>query len=358
MSRVPNALLTSSAAGTVALLDPTGAARSEPLEPLWVALLETLLHHPTATGPELVDAVRARRTPPTMDARLARARDAIDAGAAVFVSGSGLRVLVDGLAAHGEVLTFTKASREGGNLLTTLLGVPEPASVDDAACERALGAMTAAGLVVPAVGEVDWGELRRTSPFCEVFGVGRGTPVDRHYLRVFLRSVVDTVRGDVVDIGGHPADRLSFGLHDLTSFRVVDLEARPGVDVVGDVHAPDLLPAASVDTVLLFNVLEHCHDPHRVAANVHGWLRRGGRCLVMVPNAQRLHGGPEDLWRFSEAGLARVFATYASVETRAYGNLTTVLASHLGIAAEELSAHELELAQADHPVATCAVATT
>jgi SAM-dependent methyltransferase len=357
-SRSPNALLASTPAGPVALLDPAGHERSSPLDPLWIALLETLVHHPTEDGEALAGAARDRlgRQGAGHEARLERARQAIADGAVVFVSAGGIRVLVDGMAAHGEVITLTRASRDEGNVLGTLLRVPVPTAVDADRCEQAVSAMSAAGLIVPAPGTVQWGDLRRRLPICEVFGIGRGTPIDRHYLRAFVRSVASQVTGDVVDVGGHPADRLSFGFRDLRSFRVVDLEDRPGVDVVGDAHDVELLPAASVDTVLLFNVLEHCRDPHRVAANVHRWLRGGGRCLVMVPNAQRLHGAPDDLWRFSESGLGQVLADFETVETRSYGSLTTVLASHLGLAAEELSVEELDARQADHPVATCAVA--
>jgi SAM-dependent methyltransferase len=355
--RAPNALLRPTEAGPVAILDPGGHTETAPLEPLWVHVLETLLHHPDADGAELAEAVRERLVPAgDIGNRFARAQAALDAGGVVWASHEGLRV-IEGLIAHGEVIALTRASRDHGDLLGALLDVGEPAAVDASSCDAAVDALTTMGLLVPGLGQVDWGDLRRTTPIDEVFGVGRGTPVDRHYLRAFVREHVTAIAGDVVDIGGHPADRLSFALRDLQSFRVLDVAARPGVDVVGDVHDPDNLEPECADIVLLFNVLEHCREPHQVAANIHRWLRPGGRCLVMVPNAQRLHGSPDDLWRFSEAGLAQVFAGYASVETRAYGNLTTVLASHLGIAAEELTDAELALTQADHPVATCAVDT-
>ncbi len=212
-------------------------------------------------------------------------------------------------------------------------------------------------MLVPPFGQLEWGDVRRRRPVCQVFGAGRGTPIDRHYLSAFVDSVRSQITGDVLDIGGHRADRVHFRLGDLRSFRVADVEARPHVDVVGDVHDAALVPADSVDSILLFNVLEHCRDPHLVARNAHRWLRPGGRCFVMVPNAQRLHHAAEDHWRFSASGLRVVLEAFEDVTTQSYGSFTTVLASYAGAAAEELTQGELDAHQLDHPVATCAVAT-
>jgi len=342
---VPSALLRRDETSATALLDALGDEVLDVPGP-WLTLLEEHLPSRPASASSEEDITR----------RLERARDAVMAGGLVLVSAQGLRVVPD--VGHGtdEVITLTRVSATTRGVLADLLGVPAP-PLGEPARRAAIATLVEHGLLVPPVGALDWGDLRRRTPLCPAFGSGRGTPIDRWYLDRFVEDVRNTITGEVLAIGGARSDRLHFGLRSASAFRILDVVERTGVDIVGDVHDRSLVDAASLDSTLLFNVLEHCLDPRAVVANVRHWLRPGGRCFVMVPNAQRLHAAPVDLWRFSAAGLAELFQGWAAVDVRSYGNLTTVLASHLGIAAEELSPHELELVQADHPVATCAVAT-
>ena len=357
----PNALLAAGPDGPTALLDAIGRERLTDLSPTWLAVLEASLHSDDLA--EVERLAQAAASSPTADLadddRYARAFAAVAAGGLVLVAPRGLRVLPDGLFSDEGHVTLTRLSEERGGVLPWLLGVPPatPAQVTSTAVATAVAELQVLGLLVPPVGEIDWGDLRRVRPVCEVFGAGRGTPIDRHYLSEFVASIRPLITGDVLDVGGHRSDRVHFRLREVASFRVADLQAREHVDVVGDAHDPALVPAESVDSVLLFNVLEHCRDPRLVAQNVHGWLRPGGRCFAMVPNAQRLHHAAEDHWRFSASGLQLVFGDFASTEPHTYGSFTTVLASYAGIAAEELTSDELDAHQLDHPVATCLVAT-
>ncbi len=358
----PNALLRRTPEGPVAILDAIGERTTPVDDPAALVVLEAVAHHADLDAARVaalasLQRTDAERTALAGDGRFQRGRDALDAGL-VLVSPRGIRVLPHGLEGH-EALTLTRLSRRVGGVLPGLFGQPLPPAdaLEPAAFSTAVAALVDLGLLVPPPGTLDWGDLRRREPLCQVFGLGRGTPIDRHYLERFVESSRPLISGDVVDVGGDPADRVRFRLDGLSSFRVLDVADRAGVDVVADVHDAAALPEGSVDTVLLFNVLEHVRDPRTVAANVHRWLRPGGRCLVMVPNAQRLHHAAEDHWRFSATGLALVFDCFASTEPRSYGSLTTVLASFTGAAAEELTAAELAEHQADHPVATCLVAT-
>jgi SAM-dependent methyltransferase len=44
------------------------------------------------------------------------------------------------------------------------------------------------------------------------------------------------------------------------------------------------VPAASQDLVTMFHALEHVPDPRALLTTVRGWLKRGGRLVVEVPN--------------------------------------------------------------------------
>src|SRR5262245_36182157 len=43
--------------------------------------------------------------------------------------------------------------------------------------------------------------LNRTTPVSRSFGIDRGLPIDRHYIRDFLRRNAEDIRGDVLEIG-------------------------------------------------------------------------------------------------------------------------------------------------------------
>lgn len=44
------------------------------------------------------------------------------------------------------------------------------------------------GLLSPATGSIDWGDLKKTVPICQAFGLTRGMPVDRYYLSKFIKE--------------------------------------------------------------------------------------------------------------------------------------------------------------------------
>ena len=41
------------------------------------------------------------------------------------------------------------------------------------------------------------------------------------------------------------------------SYQVLNLEPGLGIDILGDVHEPSVIESESVDSVIIFNVLEH-----------------------------------------------------------------------------------------------------
>lgn len=219
--------------------------------------------------------------------------------------------------------------------------------------DAAFGRAIADGVVAPASGNLDWGDLKRHFPICSFWGSRRGTVIDRYYLSAFRNLIREHVVGDTVELGGNSGNRQLYDFFKATSYRGVDLVAGPGVDLIGDAHDPSLLPASSIDSILAFNILEHCKAPARVVENMHAWLRPGGMAFVMVPAAQRVHRYPADYVRFMPDGLLALFDGFAERQVHTYGTLPATLAAFLGIAAEELDTGDLENHHPDYPVAVC-----
>jgi SAM-dependent methyltransferase len=252
------------------------------------------------------------------------AKDPRVAVAALLSRMEGLAVEVDSLADYAKFLERIQALRE-------------------------------AGFITPEVGSLDWGDLRRLQPLCQFFGFTRGTPVDRYYLDRFVESIGQEVRGITLEIGGEKRNRELYGFTQATEYRVLDL---PGLsdDIAGDVSNRNTLSESSLDSIVMFNVLEHCEHPQTVVDNIHHWLKPGGKAFVLVPTAQKIHPAPRDYWRPLPHGLDSLFKGFSGREIRTYGNIATVIASFHGVAAEELTREELEFNHPDYPVTSCITA--
>lgn len=211
------------------------------------------------------------------------------------------------------------------------------------------------GFISPDVGALNWGDLRRRQPMCQFFGFMRGTPVPDYYLKRFVESIREDVIGVTLEIGGEKKNREMFGFSKVTEYRILDL---PGLsdDIAGNANNPRTLPENSFDSIVIFNVLEHCEKPQAVVDNIHRWLKPGGRVFVLVPSAQKIHPAPGDYWRPLPQALQSLFKAFRKQEIRTYGNINTVIASFHGIAAEELTTEELDFNHPDYPVVSCLVA--
>ncbi|MEN9407178.1 MAG: hypothetical protein RLZZ455_394 [Candidatus Parcubacteria bacterium] len=62
----------------------------------------------------------------------------------------------------------------------------------------------------------------------------------------------------------------------------------------------------SVDTVLLFQVLEYLENPDAALSEIHRILRKNGKLLISVPFMYPIHDVPYDLARYTDAMLTKM----------------------------------------------------
>ncbi|XHU96546.1 MAG: methyltransferase domain-containing protein [cyanobacterium endosymbiont of Rhopalodia gibba] len=216
--------------------------------------------------------------------------------------------------------------------------------------------LEALGLLSPEINSLDWGIFKKLVPICHLFGLTRGTPIDHYYLNQFVEEIRGEIKGKILEIGGTPKDRDFYEVNAHDSYQVLNLEPGLGIDIVGDIHDPSVIETESVDSVIIFNVLEHCYAPWIAVQNIYRWLKIGGKYFAMVLNAVRIHGTPIDYWRPLPDGMKYLFKDFSKQKLYIYGNLITLIASYHGIATEELSSEEINNFNLDYPVTTCIVA--
>ncbi len=70
---------------------------------------------------------------------------------------------------------------------------------------------------------------------------------------------------------------------------------------------------ASFDVVLCNQVLEHCDDPVQAVSELRRVTAPGGRVLVSTHGVMPYHPSPTDYWRWTHAGLEKLFADNGSL---------------------------------------------
>jgi hypothetical protein len=132
---------------------------------------------------------------------------------------------------------------------------------------------------------------------------------------IFIRKYVEQLEGPFLEIGsknyGSTQDlRALFANKD--KYVGVDMEDGSGVDVVLDLtedfeQIDAKLCGQRFGTIFCLSVLEHCGQPFKMAENSTLLLREKGRICVSVPFSWKIHGYPNDYWRFTPEGIKRLF---------------------------------------------------
>jgi SAM-dependent methyltransferase len=112
----------------------------------------------------------------------------------------------------------------------------------------------------------------------------------------------------------------------------VDVVVNPVAELLGPVEALPV-PDGSFDVVLCTQVLEHCDDPAQAVRELRRVTAPGGRVLASTHGVQVYHPSPVDYWRWTHAGLTRLFeenADWVSFSIEPAAGTTSALAMLLG----------------------------
>jgi len=199
----------------------------------------------------------------------------------------------------------------------------------------------------PSRGDVTFGELRRLTPISRSFGFDRGTPIDRHYIEQFLQANATAVQGRVLEIGGNEYTR-RFGTG-VTHGDVLHIEPGHGATIVGDLADGAALAPDTFDCIICTQTLQHIYLVQEAISTLHRTLKPGGVLLLTVPGISQISRFDMDrwgdYWRFTTLSARRLCEErfppeHLSVEAR--GSVLAAVAFLHGLAAEELTADELQ----------------
>jgi SAM-dependent methyltransferase len=109
--------------------------------------------------------------------------------------------------------------------------------------------------------------------------------------------------------------------------------ANPAAELEGSVESLPV-PDAGFDVVLCTQVLEHADDPRRAVSELRRVVAPGGRVLASTHGVQVYHPNPDDFWRWTHAGLERLFrenGDWASVTVTPASGTAACVGMILGI---------------------------
>lgn len=86
-----------------------------------------------------------------------------------------------------------------------------------------------------------------------------------------------------------------------------DMIEGDGVDRVIDLEEPLPDDAGTFAHIECMSVIEHSRRPWKLAENVENLLQLSGTLHVSAPFVWRVHGYPDDLWRFTTSGIRELF---------------------------------------------------
>lgn len=124
---------------------------------------------------------------------------------------------------------------------------------------------------------------------------------------LFMKREGQKLSGLLLDIGcGSKPYKACF--NEAVHYYGIDFRGN-AADVWGNINC---LPVASqkVDIILCNQVLEHVAYPERAIAEIARILKPSGCLILSLPQMGRLHGEPEDFYRFTRWGIQKVLEEY------------------------------------------------
>lgn len=203
------------------------------------------------------------------------------------------------------------------------------------------------------------------TPVSDVFGIDRGTPLDRVFIERFLQQHRDLIRGDCLEVE-EPAYTRKFGQPGHVA-HALKFTSTPGgmghSEVVADLTRPETVPETRFDTFICTQTLNFIFDLDPAISSIHKLLKPGGHALITVAGISQIsrydYERWGDFWRFTDISLRKLL-TRKFVEVNCalatYGNVATSCLFLQGVAYEDIPDKKiLDITDPNYQMVVCAV---
>jgi len=189
---------------------------------------------------------------------------------------------------------------------------------------------------------VEFGSLHTTTPVSRVFGLDRGTPINRYYIEKFLADRAGLIRGRVLEVGDSDYTR-RFGGSRVERCEVLHATAEnQAATIVGDLSDIATLPAKAFDCFICTQTFDCIYDVQQAVRGAHHLLKPGGVLLATLSGISQISRYDMErwgeYWRFTTPSALRLFQPVftGGVEVESFGNVLAATAFLQGLAIEDL----------------------
>jgi SAM-dependent methyltransferase len=189
---------------------------------------------------------------------------------------------------------------------------------------------------------VIFNNLDTVKPASTLFGLDRGTPIDRYYVEKFLENMSDLIRGRVLEIGDSLYSR-RFGGNRVEAYEVLHATSdNKTATIIGDLTDYKTLPMNAMDCFICTQTFNFIYDVQKAIQGAHYLLKPGGVLLATVAGISQISRYDMDrwgdYWRFTSASVRKLFEPVftGGVEIESLGNVMAACAFLQGVTIEDL----------------------
>ena len=193
-------------------------------------------------------------------------------------------------------------------------------------------------------------------PADRVFGIRRGTPIDRYYICKFLDDNRRFIKGRCLEIAENIYTK-EYGGKNVTESVILHVEGWGENAIKGNLETGEGIPENAFDSMIITQTLMFIYDVDSTVRNIYKSLKTGGTALITVAGISKIARYDDDNWgmfhSFYMSGLKRAFEPVFgqdNIRIIHYGNVKMSIAFLYGLGVEDLAQSDFDYADEDYPV--------
>jgi len=187
-----------------------------------------------------------------------------------------------------------------------------------------------------------------TKPVSTVFGLDRGTPIDRFYIELFLKENNSLIKGTCVEIAENTYTK-KYGKTVSESLILHVSESNNKATIVGDLQTGKGIPTEIADCFIMTQTLSFIFDLKATIKHSLQMLKPGGCLLITNPGITQLSRYDYDrwgqYWSFTDKSIRKLFEEFVpeeNIKTFTYGNVKTASCFLYGLSQDDISLSDLQ----------------
>jgi SAM-dependent methyltransferase len=198
----------------------------------------------------------------------------------------------------------------------------------------------------------------RSKPVSDVFGLDRGSPIDRFYIEFFLEKYKKYITGNVLEIADNTYTKKFGQDRNINSFILDYSGANNSRNIINlDLINTDSVPENKFDCIICTQTLNFIFDFNKAIDSLHKMLKINGTALVTVAGISQVSKYDADrwgdFWRFNPMGIEKCFINKfgkSNVVACVYGNNYSATMFLNGFCFEECNKNKLLYSDKNYPL--------